>query len=308
MNVENLIKKITDSEYNLTLSEFKHLPLEAQENTEVVEKLIDCCFKDWSKKQRVKFFTKYPMLLRYAPITLQKQYHTTKNFKYLSEYVQNFFIKEEETNVAYASIVVQSQFLYNNPDKYFLFNYATQKKIALNDLNLLKNTSEEVQIDIVKSNFNYLRYAHTNSQDKFVKHNPNYFKYTSLFYQSEVADISTWNLSKLKEDVLKDFILKSPKYDKDMFVKLIENLQSNKKSQKLIYTAVKYSDPSFVSSEILDKFMELNSKNKNCRKFRNSKLWQSILENTKSNDIKQDTVGQEKEVSSNMDNHLKEIN
>ena len=227
------------------------------------------------KKQKIKFFNNYPQARYYLSEIEQVEFLSKENLRYLSEGLQRRAIEESEENLKFVSRKVQAECIIEDNARAALFDTDTLRAIVNENKDVLECMPEVVQIEICEDNNKLLKYANVIVQDKVISDAPHLFKYGSMDYKSHLADISTYDLSKMTKDCIRAYTVQNQEYTQEKFEMLLHGLYKIKKQRKLIETLVKYTDISFITSESLDIFFKCHS-NKKMRKIRRSKAWHKL--------------------------------
>ena len=205
----------------------------------------------------------------------QVEFFSKENLRYLSEGLQRRAIEESEENLKFVSRKIQAESIIEDNARAALFDIDTLRIIANENKDALICMTENVQIEICEENSKMLRYANVIVQDKVISNAPQLFRFGSVDYKSHLADISTYDLSKMTKDCIRAYTVQNQEYTKEKFEILLHGLYKIKKQRKLIETLVKYTDISFITNESLDIFFKCHS-NKKMRKIRRSKAWHKL--------------------------------
>lgn len=269
---------VLNENFNLNLKTFKKVNKADKQDEDVLKKLVTSNYSNWNQKQRIKFFNTYPKALGYLSEIEQVEFLSKENLKFLSESLQKRAILENEENLKFVSTKIQAESIIENNARATLFEFDTLKDIVSEYKNVLECLPEHIQIDICKANNKMIRYANMIVQDKVISINPGLFKYATVDYKAHLADISTYDLSKLTKDCIKMYAIQNQEYTKEKFEILLNGLYKIKKQRRLIETLVKYTDINFITNESLEIFLKCHP-NRRFRRIRRSKVWRKIKKN-----------------------------
>lgn len=270
--------EVLKENYNLTLKTFKKLNRLDRQDANVLQKLVIFDYANWEPEIAQKFFTKYPKALRYLEDEKQKKFINANTLKYLSKEIQIQVINNDEKMLKSASKKVQAEMILKEPARALVFTIAEQKEIALAsgvDYIVIKYLSKDAQKSICNDNVKLIKYADVIVQDKIIAEDTDLFKYGSQDYRFYLADISTYNMSKITKECIRRYTRESQIYSQEIFEKVLNGLYKIHKQRKLIEVLVKYTDINLVTYESLNIFMKCNA-NKKIRKFRRSKVWKKV--------------------------------
>lgn len=260
----------------MNLKTFKKLNKADKLDDEVLEKLVTLDYSNWNKSTRIKFFNIYPKAIGYLSEIDQVEFLSKENLKYMSDGLQRRAIIENEDNLKFVSRKIQAESILENHARASTFEFDIQKEIALQYKETLICMPEDSQMRLCKSNDKLLKFASLIVQDKIISDAPNLFKYASMDYRVHLADISTYDLTKLTKDCIRLYTIQNQEYTKEKFEILLDGLYKIKKQRKLIEVLVKYTDINFISNKSLDIFLKCHS-NKKFRKIRRSKIWKKVI-------------------------------
>lgn len=269
---------ILHQDFVLSYAKYKKLNKHDKEDADVLRKLVSCDYVNWSHKFASRFFIKTPNALKYLSRQDQEKFLNNTNLKYMSIPVQMSAIDKNESLIKLASKRVQAECIILTPVRASLYTYDEQVDIALNSgiaYSVVRHLQQEAQLKLCKKNPKMIAYANEIVQDKVITENPDWFKYASHDYQIVLADITTYNISKITKDCIKRYIRVSETYTKEKFEFLINSFYKIKKQRKLIESIVKYTPVEFVSENSLEIYIKCHP-NKKFRKIRRSKLWRNL--------------------------------
>ena len=269
---------VLQPEFALNYAKYKKLNKKDKKDDAVLGKLVFCDYENWKEKFAIKFFLKNPEGLKFLSKSAQEKFLTKSNLKYMSVQVQLEAIEKDEDLLKLASDRVKTECFVLDPVRTTLYTDEEVCNIVLNSgiaYKVMRTLKQHIQLKVCMKNPKLLTFANEIVQDKIVTENPDWFKYASYDYKIVLADITTYNISKLTKDCIKRYIRLNQTYSKQKFEILIKAFYKNKKLRYLIEPLVKHTPAEFVSEENMDIYIKCHS-NKKYRKIRRNKRWKNI--------------------------------